>query len=138
MPAMPTISVTTAAALAGVDRKTVRRWLGEGEIDLAALLERAGARPPEAVILEADAGDPDACAELGTFFLERGMHARAVEWLKRAADRDHADGMHWLARAYLDGRGVPQDLNVGLMWLARSASLGHAIAAAQVRALFSR
>jgi TPR repeat protein len=141
MPVMPTISVTTAAALAGVDRRTVRRWLGEGEIDLAALLEHAGVTLTAhdlQTVLEADAGGADACAELATLFAERGLHSRAVEWWQRAADKNHADAMHWLARAYLDGRGVAPDLYVGLKWLATSASLGHPVSKAQARALVSR
>jgi TPR repeat protein len=113
----------------------VRRWLGEGDIDLVALLEHAGVKPPVGTVLSADSGDADACAELATFFSERGFHSRAVEWLQRASDRGHADAMHWLARAYLDGRGIAPDLNLGLMWLAKSASLGHAISKAQTRAL---
>ena len=141
MPVMATIRVTTAAALAGVDRRTVRRWLGEGEIDLAALLQKADLRlsAEEAqTALQADAGSADACAELATLFAERGFHSRAVEWWQQAAERNHADAMHWLARAYLDGRGVAPDLNLGLMWLAKSASIGHPISKAQTRALLSR
>lgn len=141
MPVMATISVTTAAALAGVDRRTVRRWLGEGEIDLAALLQQSGLRLSAAeaqTALEADAGGADACAELATLFAERGLHSRAVEWWQRATDRNHADAMHWLGRAYLDGRGVTPDLYTGLMWLAKSASLGHAVSQAQIRALITR
>lgn len=141
MPVMATIRVTTAAALAGVDRRTVRRWLGEGDIDLAALLQQAGLRlsAVEAqTVLEADAGGADACAELATLFAERGFHSRAVEFWQWAADKGHADAMHWLARAYLDGRGVAPDLFVGLKWLATSASLGHAVSQAQTRALLTR
>lgn len=141
MPVMATIRVTTAAALAGVDRRTVRRWLGDGDIDLAALLQKADLRlsAEEAqTALQADSGSADACAELATIFAERGFHSRAVEWWQQAAERGHADAMHWLARAYLDGRGIAPDLNLGLMWLARSASLGHPISKAQTRALLSR
>lgn len=141
MPVMATIRVTTAAALAGVDRRTVRRWLGDGEIDLAALLQKAELRlsAEEAqTVLEADQGGADACAELASIFAERGYHSRAVEWWQQAAERGHADAMHWLGRAYLDGRGIAPDLNLGLMWLAKSASLGHPISKAQTRALLSR
>ena len=65
----------------------------------------------------------------------RGLHGRAVEWIQRPDDKGHPDAMHWLARAYLDGCGVERDVNVGLMWLAKSASLGHPISAAQTAAL---
>jgi TPR repeat protein len=119
---MPTISVTTAAALAGVDRRTVRRWLGDGDIELRPLLEYAG--------LELD-------ADLALILSMRGLHVRAIEWIQRAADKGHADAMHWLARAYLDGRGVDRDVNLGLMWLAKSASLGHPISQAQTSALLA-
>lgn len=140
MPAMPTISVTTAAALAGVDRRTVRRWLGDGDIALVELLRhtdlKLGATETEAVLL-ADAGDAEGCADLALILSMQGHHPRAIEFIQRAADKGHADAMHWLARAYLDGAGVPQDHNLGLMWLAKSAALGHPISAAQTRALLA-
>lgn len=140
LPVMPTISVTTAAALAGVDRRTVRRWLGDGDIALADVLQHAGlqldATDVEAVLL-ADAGDAEGCADLALILSTRGLHGRAIEFIQRAADKGHADAMHWLARAYLEGRDVPKDENLGLMWLARSASLGHPISAAQTAALLT-
>jgi TPR repeat protein len=140
MPAMPTISVTTAAALAGVDRRTVRRWLGDGDIELRPLLEHAGldldASEVEAVLL-ADAQDVEGCADLALILSMRGLHSRAIEWIQRAADKGHPDAMHWLARAYLDGQGVERDVNVGLMWLAKSAALGHPISQAQTSALLA-
>lgn len=140
MPAMPTISVTTAAGLAGVDRKTIRRWLGEGDIELRPLLERVGLELDEseiAAVLLADAQDIEGCADLALILSMRGLHSRAVEWIQRAANNGHPDAMHWLARAYLDGQGVERDVNVGLMWLAKSASLGHPISAAQTAALLT-
>ena len=140
MPVMPSISVTTAAALAGVDRRTVRRWLGDGDISLADVLRHAGleldSTDTEAVLL-ADAGDADGCADLALILSMQGLHSRAIEWIQRAADKGHADAMHWLARAYLDGRGVDRDVNLGLMWLAKSASLGHPISQAQTAALLT-
>jgi TPR repeat protein len=140
MPAMPTISVTTAAALAGVDRRTVRRWLGEGDIELRAVLQHAGLKLEpldiESVLL-ADAGDAEGCADLALILGMRGLHSRAIEWIQRAADKGHADAMHWLARAYFDGREVPKDENLGLMWLAKSAALGHPISQAQTAALLA-
>ena len=140
MPVMPSISVTTAAALAGVDRRTVRRWLGDGDISLADVLRHAGleldSADMEAVLL-ADAGDAEGCADLALILSMQGLHGRAIEWIQRAADKGHADAMHWLARAYLDGRGVDRDVNLGLMWLAKSASLGHPISKAQIEALLA-
>lgn len=141
MPAMKSISVTSAAALTGVDRRTVRRWMGEGELPIDEVLARAGlvlsSQDVQAVV-RADGGDADACAEVALLLQERGLHSRALEWLQRAADKGHADAMHWLGRAYIDGRGVEPDTAVGLMWLSRAASLGHAISQAQVAALTGR
>jgi TPR repeat protein len=130
---MRMVRVTTAAALVGVDRRTVRRWLDDFRVD--NVLSRAGLRlsPDDVeVVLRADHGDRDACAELALILQERDLHDRAAEWNLRAAERGHTDAMHWLARAYIDGEGVEQDVNVGVMWLARAASLGHAISAAQI------
>jgi TPR repeat protein len=140
MPVMPSISVTTAAALAGVDRRTVRRWLGEGDVSLVELLRIAGleldAAEVEAVLL-ADTGDAEGCADLALILSTHGHHSRAIEWIQRAADKGHADAMHWLARAYFDGQGVPKDQYLGLMWLAKAASLGHPISQAQTSALLA-
>jgi TPR repeat protein len=88
-------------------------------------------------VLLADSGDPEGCADLAMVLSLRGLHSRAVEWIQRAADKGHSDAMHWLARAYLDGKGIEKDQNLGLMWLAKSASLGHPISAAQTAALLS-
>lgn len=140
MPGMPTISVTTAAALAGVDRRTIRRWLGDGGISLPELLKLADLRLDESeteAVLLADAGDVEGCADLALILSMRGHHARAIEFIQRAAKEGHPDAMHWLARAYIEGQGVERDENLGLMWLAKSASLGHPISAAQTAALLS-
>lgn len=45
---------------------------------------------------------------------------------------DHPDALHWLARCYLDGNGVVENKHRGLMYLAKSAELGHSISRAQV------
>jgi len=40
-----------------------------------------------------------------------------------------------LGRCYLEGNGLPKDDSLALMWIAKSASLGHSIALAQIQSI---
>lgn len=80
-----------------------------------------------ALLCRADAGDLESQNDIALVFMEHGVPAGAAYWLQQAARGGHADAMHWLGRCYLGGEGVPQDRNMGLMWLARSACAGHLI-----------
>jgi TPR repeat protein len=50
--------------------------------------------------------------------------ARAAEWYRRAAERDHEDAQYNLGFMYLLGEGVPKDTKEGLRWLLRAADQG--------------
>ena len=88
-----------------------------------------------AMVLDADAGDAEAQNDLGQIFLHADKYKAALYWLRQAADKDNADAMHWLAHCYFNGKGVPQDNNLGTMWLAKAAAHGHVIAQAQMHGL---
>lgn len=152
-----------ASVVLGRSERTVRRWCDDGTLRLIGsdaagralvsveqvldMLEHdaAGSEPGPTyardhwmrLVLDADAGNADALACLGTELLQRGRHAGAVSLLSEAAQQQHADAMHWLSHCHLHGLGVERDADLALMWLHRAAAQGHAVARAQSQALRS-
>ena len=43
-----------------------------------------------------------------------------------------------LGRCHIDGNGVLQDENIGIMWLAKAAAHGHAVSQAQMQAMLDK
>jgi TPR repeat protein len=70
--------------------------------------------------------------------LAAGDAIRALRVLMRAADRGSAEANLRVARAYLDGRGVPANATEGMRWLERAARLDHVPAQALLAALLLR
>jgi uncharacterized protein len=89
-------------------------------------------------LIRADAGDADAQSDIGQLFLNAGKPEAGVYWLQLATKQDHADAMQCLGRCYVSGDGVPKDTNMGIMWIAKAAAHGHAIAQAQMTSLQRR
>lgn len=77
-------------------------------------------------------GDAESQNEMALIFLNHQKLKSAIYWLKRAADQGHADAMNLLGICYLRGEGVPRDDANGIMWLTKSASLGHLISREQM------
>ena len=90
------------------------------------------------LVQQADHGDAAAQNELALIFLSNGKTRGAIYWLELAARQDYADAMHWLARCYIDGNGVAPDDNLGIMWLAKAAALGHVISQGQLQVMRDR
>ncbi|WP_323696676.1 tetratricopeptide repeat protein [Thiorhodovibrio litoralis] len=88
-----------------------------------------------AMILDADAGAPEAECEFGLWLLENGRETLAVEWLQRAAHAGVADAMQWLGKLYARGEGVEQDEAQATEWIKQAAAHGHPIAQRQVAEL---
>ena len=146
-----TVSIETAVALTGRSRSTWWRHMSEGKVTRVgddargrALLAWTDVAPEVTVPMDAeevdlvfgaDVGDADAQNNLGQVFLRADKCKAALYWLRQAADKDNADAMHWLAHCYFNGKGVPQDNNLGTMWLAKAAAHGHVIAHAQMHGL---
>jgi TPR repeat protein len=145
------ISIAAVANLTDQSERTLRRRIAAGQ--LTRIADVGGNKTmipfqdireqivipmnPEdiALIDRADGGDPEAQNALALLFFVHGKPDNAIYWLELAAKQDYADAMHWLGRAYLDGSGVPQDANHGLMWLAKAAVCGHPISQAQMQAM---
>jgi hypothetical protein len=84
---------------------------------------------------QADAGDADAQTDLALLFQDRGKHNSAVFWLKSAMKKGNREAMHWMGRCYMEGRGVARNEDMGMMLIAKSAALGHAISQGQMDAI---
>lgn len=46
--------------------------------------------------------------------------------------------MHLLGRCYIDGNGLQRDENIGIMWIAKAATLGHLISHGLMQAVLNR
>jgi len=95
--------------------------------------------PPEDkhFVLLADDGDAEAQNDLGQLFLIADKQKAAFYWFQQAAQQNNPDAMQWLGHCYVNGQGVPKDDNLGLMWLAKAAALGHVIAQGLMNGLIS-
>ena len=89
-------------------------------------------------ILLADAGNASAQDDIGHLFLLAEKHQAAVFWFQQAAQQKNPDAMQWLGHCYVNGKGVPKDENLGMMWMAKAAALGHVIAQGQMKGLIDR
>lgn len=148
---MASISLNTAAAISDRSKRTwirrvddglARRGLGDSSTramvdmeDVAPFIAIAMNSDDLARVVAADAGDPEAQNDLAMLFLAAGRYKAAVYWLELAAAQGYADAMHHMGRCHLEGLGVPRDENMALMWIAKAASCGHAIAREQLFAL---
>ena len=56
--------------------------------------------------------------------LQRGDYQAAVPLLRELADAGSPEAQHNLARAYREGRGVPQDFEQAVKWYERAAEQG--------------
>lgn len=90
------------------------------------------------LIQRADNGDVEAQIDLAVIFLENKKYKGAIYWLELAAEKKSSEAMHLMGICYLQGNGVFQDENLGIMWLAKAASYGHLIAKEQINSLTRR
>lgn len=148
------VSLDTVMAITGLSKRTVWRRIAEGSLRKVAeeargrvlldadevlwLVPHKLAAVDAALLCRADAGDAEAQNDIGMACHEEGDVAGALYWWRRAAQAGHADAMQWLGQACAAGEGVPQDTHLALMWISKAAGGGHAIARAQVEALWGR
>jgi TPR repeat protein len=149
------ISIAAAITLTEWSDSTFRRRVADGSLTRSVesggsgrvMVDFASIRPHACIPLQqedielvagADAGRADAQNDLALLFLEHGKPRSAIYWLELAAKQGSAEAMHWLGRCYLDGNGMLQDQNLGIMWLAKAAAEGHPISRAQMDAMRAR
>ena len=148
---MRSISLDTAMAMGKQSKRTWWRRVSENVVqrtgsdsrgrtlvsmeDVLAFLSLPIEGDDIEMILSADLGNADAQNEAGQLFDEFGETNAALYWWRSAAERGSPDAMQHLGRCYLSGKGVPKDENLGIMWTAKAASLGHVIAGFQIESL---
>ena len=153
---MNTISLDAAEVITGISRRTLWRRVGEGalassekdargrttlELDgvLSLVQENTGVvfnAEDADMLLQADAGNAEAQADIGAMLYVEGAREPALYWLHVAAEQGNADAMQWLGTAYA-ASGSEQDNSLAIMWIAKAAALGHPIAKQQVDGLLS-
>lgn len=149
---MQIISIASAITLTEWSESTFRRRIAEGVLTREfeagpggrAMVRFDAIQPHVCISLEkedislvgeADLGNAEAQNDLALLFLKNTKPRAALYWLELAAKQEYTDAMHWLGRCYIDGNGVAQDNNLGIMWLAKAASQGHAMSQAQMDAM---
>ena len=148
------ISIDTASAITDLSRRTLWRRISAGEVtrvadddrgramllwaDVAPYIGVPIAPDEQLLILQADAGNAEAQDDIGQFFLMAEKPLVAVFWFQQAVQQNNPDAMQWLGHCYINGKGVPRDENMGIMWNAKAAALGHVIAQGQIKALIER
>lgn len=151
------ISLATAATLTEWSKRTLWRRISDGtlsrtggdeifddkktKIDLDTIKSRI-CIPIESGDLEliesADAGDAEAQTDLAVLFLSYGKSESAIYWLEVAAKQNYSGSMYWLGRCYIDGKGLTADENLGVMWIAKAASLDHVISKALMNTILAK
>ncbi|MGZ5574505.1 MAG: tetratricopeptide repeat protein [Methylobacter sp.] len=149
---MQHVSLQAATTLTEWSERTIRRRLADGSLKCASDNDAhyktmicfdsikqnicIPLNPDNLELIEsADSGDAKAQNDLALLFLENNKQKSAVYWLELAAKQSLADAMHLLGRCYLEGNGLAKDENLGIMWIAKAASLGHPIALAQIQSI---
>ena len=153
---MNSISLDAVAALTGMGRSTLWRKAADGVLakgdkdargratlalsDVLGLICDSTGVPfsddDVAVLLQADAGDAEAQADIGALLYVHagGGREAALYWLRAAAEQGSAEAMQWLGTAHA-ASGTERDEQLAVMWIAKAAALGHPIAKRQLEGL---
>ena len=147
------ISIDTASAITEISRRTWWRRISTGEVTRVtddargrAMLLWSEVEPHICVpiepedkqfILLADAGDAEAQNNIGQLFLMAEKYQAAFYWFQQASQQNNPDAMQWLGHCYINGKGVPKDEHLGIMWIAKAAAQGHVIAKGLLKGLIS-
>lgn len=143
------ISVEATIAITERSRSTWWRRIAKGEVtrmaddpggrtmllwsEVAPLVCIPMGEEDIAMVLLADAGEASAQNDIGQYFSNAGKHDVAMYWIRKAVEQNHPDAMQWLGHCHLSGAGVARDDYLGIMWIAKAAAHGHAIAMEQMK-----
>lgn len=139
---MKYISLAAATTLTSWSERTFWRKLADGSLTRSPASGRAmiafdDIKANLCIVLEqedvlmlehADNGNVTAQNETAVLFLQNYKPKNAVYWLELAVKQGDANAMYLLGRCYTDGSGVPVNEDLGIMWIAKAASLNHVIA----------
>lgn len=152
---MKAISLASVISLLNQSERTLRRRIADGSLPRSGderssnktMIPFEAIRPQIVVpvgeeeielIGKADTGDAEAQNDIALLFLSHGKPEGAIYWLELSAKQEYADAMHWLGRCYIEGNGVKQNEDLGIMWLAKAAAHGHLISKTQMEAMKNR
>lgn len=146
------VSLQTAITLTELSERTLRRRIADGSLHVAKAEDSNKTLVPLATIADyfclpfdadqlalihqADQGEVNAQNDLALLFLTHDKYKNALYWLDLAIKQNFEDAMYLMGCCYLSGYGVPKDDNLAIMWLAKAASLGHALALPQVQSIY--
>ncbi|QHS09915.1 tetratricopeptide repeat protein [Sinimarinibacterium sp. NLF-5-8] len=150
--------MSTAISVTGLSKRTLWRRIAEGVLRTECFSDGSAPQPSHqtrvalddaltisllswgvddrALMVQADAGLAQAQCDFALLLLGQAADVEAVVWLRRAAEQAHLDGMYWLGRCLIAGRGGAVDRHQGVDWVARAANHGHVIALAMVQVLY--
>ena len=150
---MELVSIATAITLTEWSERTFWRRFADGSLKKRetangkSMVDFWSIKPHICILLDeedillikdADAGEVEAQNDLALIFLSNDKPKSAIYWLKLAAQQDYANAMHLLGRCYIDGNGLARNENLGIMWIAKAASLGDVISQAQMQSMVDR
>lgn len=97
--------------------------------------------PVDWTIADADLGDAESCFKVGSLYQHGlgGMQVdpyRAVEWYRKAAEKEHVEAQFRLGLMYGVGIGLPQDFSVAAAWVRRAAEAGFPRAQVRLGAMY--
>lgn len=151
---MQFINIATAMTLTGWSERTFWRRFADGSVrrDTSSaagksMVEFDSIKPHMLIPLgaddyplvqAADGGNAEAQTDLALLFISHHKLKQGVAWLEAAVKQEHAAAMRLMGRCHIEGQGVDQDDNLGMMWLARAAAKGDPIAQAQMGAILQK
>ena len=142
---MAYITLSTAAALTGLSKRTLWRRIADGQLHAKVSADQGEhTRVPleeilplsrlnleaddHALIRLADMGEAEAQCDLALLFLTQKQPGEAVHWLTLSAKQHYPEALHQLGRCYIAANGVEADEAKGIEHIARAAALGHVTA----------
>jgi TPR repeat protein len=151
------INLATASTLTGWSKRTLWRRISDGTLkrtdndgvmdDKKTKVDLDTIKPHICVPIEAgdldliekaDGGSAEAQTDLALLFLSHARLESAVFWLELAAKQNHANAMYLLGRCYIEGTGLLKDENIGIMYIAKAANLGHVISQGLMQAVLDK
>jgi len=151
---MQFINIATAMTLTGWSERTFWRRFADGSVrrdtNSAAgksMVEFDSIKPhmliplgveDYSLVQAADGGNAEAQTDLALLFISHHKLKQGIAWLEAAVKQEHAAAMRLMGRCHIEGQGVDQDDNLGVMWLARAAAKGDPIAQAQMGAILQK
>lgn len=82
----------------------------------------------EWTIKVAQHGYPMAAMLLGKFYEEISDYASAIQWYRKAAERNHSGAQYYLGHLYDLGFGVKKDMVIAVQWYRKAAEQGNSMA----------